>query len=85
MAITAKITSKGQLTLPKEVRKSLNVHKGSVVVFERYDDQFLIKTARTLKEFKGILKGRSKITDIDEMRRKAKEFVGKKVAQSGRD
>jgi AbrB family looped-hinge helix DNA binding protein len=84
MTVTAKITSKGQITLPKEVRRILDVHEGSVVVFEKEDDKVVIKTARTLKEFRGFLKGRGRSVDFDEMRKKAKEYIGKKVAQSGR-
>ncbi|MDH5203414.1 MAG: AbrB/MazE/SpoVT family DNA-binding domain-containing protein [Nitrospirota bacterium] len=83
MAITAKITSKGQITLPKEVRKTLNVHAGNVVIFEKENNNVVIKPARTLKEFKGFLKGKGK-EDFDEMRKKAKEHVGKRVAQSGK-
>lgn len=84
MTVTAKITSKGQITLPKEVRKILDVHEGSVVVFEKEDDRVVIKSARTLKEFRGFLKGRGRSADFDAMRKKAKEYIGKKVAQSGR-
>lgn len=83
MTITAKITSKGQITLPKEVRKALNVNAGNAVIFEKDDDKVVIKAARTLREFKGFLKGKGK-ADFDEMRKKAKEYVGKKVAQSGK-
>jgi AbrB family looped-hinge helix DNA binding protein len=83
MAITAKITSKGQITLPKEVRKTLNVHAGNVVIFEKENDNVVIRPARTLKEFKGFLKGKGK-EDFEEMRKKAKEHVGKRVAQSGK-
>ena len=84
MVVTAKITSKGQITLPKELRKLLNVHAGSVVVFEKEDNKVVIKAARTLKEFKGCLKSKGKITDFNEMRKRAKKHVGKKVAKSGR-
>lgn len=83
MVVTAKITSKGQITLPKEVRKLLDVHEGGVVVFEKEDDKIVIKPAKTIKEFKGVLKGKGNV-DFDEMRKKAKEHIGKKVAQSGR-
>jgi AbrB family looped-hinge helix DNA binding protein len=83
MTVTAKITSKGQITLPKEVRKTLNVHAGNVVIFEKENDNVVIKPARTLKEFKGFLKGKGK-EDFEEMRKKAKEHVGKRVAQSGK-
>jgi len=83
MTVTAKITSKGQITLPKEVRKTLNVHAGNVVIFEKENDNVVIRPARTLKEFKGFLKGKGK-EDFEEMRKKAKEHVGKRVAQSGK-
>jgi antitoxin PrlF len=83
VTVTAKITSKGQITLPKEVRKALNVYAGNVVIFEKEDDKVVIKPARTLKEFKGFLKGKGK-ADFDEMRKKAKEYIGKKVARSGK-
>ena len=84
MVATAKITSKGQITLPKEVRELLEVHTGSVVVFEKEDDKIVIKSARTLREFKGILKGHGKTVDLDQVREKVKEYRGKKVARSGR-
>ncbi len=78
--VTAKITSKGQLTLPKQIRKLLDVHTGSVVVFEREDEKIVIKSAKTLRGFKGALRGIGEKIDFDEMRKKAKEYVGKKAA-----
>ncbi len=84
MVATAKITSKGQITLPKEVRELLDVHTGSVVVFEQENDKVVIKPARTLREFKGILRGQGKAVNFDEVREKVKEYRGKKVARGGR-
>ena len=84
MVATAKITSKGQITLPKEVRELLDVHYGSVVVFEREDDKVVIKSARSLRDFKGILKGHGKAVDFDQVREKVKEYRGKKAARGGR-
>jgi AbrB family looped-hinge helix DNA binding protein len=84
MVVTAKITSKGQITLPKELRKFLNVHAGNVVVFEKEDDKVVIKAARTLKEFKGCLKSKGKAANFKEMRKKAKVYIGKKAVQCGR-
>jgi len=84
MVATAKITSKGQITLPKEVRDLLDVHTGSVVIFEQENDRVVIKPARTLREFKGILKGHGKAIDFDQVREKVREYRGKKVARSGR-
>ena len=79
MVVTAKITSKGQITLPKEVRKLLKVGAGAVVLFEKEDDKVVLRTAKTLKEFKGYLSGKTRITDFDAMRAKAKEHLGSKL------
>lgn len=85
MTALAKVTSKGQITLPKEVRELLHIQTGSIVVFEKEEERLVVKTARTLQDFKGVLKGRQKQTDFEEMRKKAKEYVGKKGARSGQD
>jgi bifunctional DNA-binding transcriptional regulator/antitoxin component of YhaV-PrlF toxin-antitoxin module len=68
MILTSKITSKGQITLPKEVRKLLNV----------------IKPAKTLRDFKGLLKNTKKEETFDEIRKIVKNSVGKRVIQGGR-
>ena len=81
MVVTAKITSKGQITLPKEVRKLLKVDAGAVVVFEKEDDKVVLKTAKTLREFKGFLRGKSAPQDFDGMRNKAKEYLGGKLGR----
>ncbi len=84
MTVTAKITSKGQITLPKEVRELLDLRKGGVIVFEKEDNKVVIKPAKTLKDLKGVLKGKSKIVEFNELRKKAKEYVGKKAMNRGR-
>jgi len=76
MGVTAKITSKGQITLPKEVRKLLKADAGAVVVFEKEDDKVVVRTAKTLREIKGFLKGKRVPTDFDVMRDKAKKYLG---------
>lgn len=84
MVVTAKITSKGQITLPKEVRKLLDVGTGSVVLFEKEDDKIVIKPAKTLRDLKGVLRGKVVAADFDEIRKKAKEYIGKKAAIGGK-
>lgn len=84
MILTSKITSKGQITLPKEVRKLLNVQEGNVVIFEKEDDKIVIKPAKTLRDFKGLLKNIKTEETFDEIREKVKKSVGKKVVQGGR-
>jgi len=84
MFLSAKVTSKGQLTLPKAVRNLLKVDTGSVVVFEKEDDKVVIKSAKTLREFKGFLKGRNRPADFDELRTTAKEHIGRKAGHGQR-
>ncbi len=83
MTALAKVTSKGQITLPKEVRDLLHIQTGSIVVFEKEDERLVVKTAKTLQDFKGVLKDKKRHADFEEMRKRAKEYVGKKGAQSG--
>jgi len=84
MVVTAKITSKGQITLPREVRKLLKVDAGAVVVFEKEDDKVVVRTAKTLREFKGFLKGKAVSTDFDAMRDKAKKYLGGRLGRAKR-
>jgi AbrB family looped-hinge helix DNA binding protein len=84
MALTAKITSKGQITLPKEVRRLLKVDAGAVVVFEKEDDKVIVRTAKTLRDFKGFLKGRSAPADFAVMRDAAKKHLGDKLGRARR-
>ena len=84
MVMTSKITSKGQITLPKEVRKLLNVQEGNVIVFERENDKMVIKSAKTLRDFKGLLKDTKKEETFEEIRNIVKTSVVKRVIQVGR-
>ncbi|MBI4698738.1 MAG: AbrB/MazE/SpoVT family DNA-binding domain-containing protein [Nitrospirae bacterium] len=46
--LTAKVTSKGQITIPKEVRDKLGVHPGEDIGFESEGGVFYIR--KTLKK-----------------------------------
>jgi antitoxin PrlF len=39
MELRAKVTSKGQLTIPKEVRRALGVREGDSLLFEMDEDE----------------------------------------------
>ena len=49
--ITAKVTSKGQVTIPKEVREKLGVQPGEAVGFEEKDGVLVITKAVTKSPF----------------------------------
>lgn len=46
MVRKARISSKGQITIPQEVRKALKLRKGDSVLFELEGDQALFKPER---------------------------------------
>jgi AbrB family looped-hinge helix DNA binding protein len=81
MTVTAKITSKGQITLPKKVRDLLHLKEGGVVVFEQEEDRIVIKSAQSLMDYKGYLRGRARPADADTVRDAARTYVGKKAGR----
>lgn len=82
MTVTAKITSKGQITLPKEVRRALDVKVGEIIAFEKRGRDVVVKSVKTLKDYKGVLKSRDKKISFDETRKEAKKYVSEKVTRS---
>jgi AbrB family looped-hinge helix DNA binding protein len=44
MMTIAKVTSKGQVTIPKEIRKFLGIEKGDDIIFEKVNNYVIIKT-----------------------------------------
>ena len=49
--ITAKVTSKGQITLPKKIRERLGVRPGEYVGFEEKDNLLVISKVVTKSPF----------------------------------
>lgn len=66
---TATVTSKGQITIPADVRQSLHVDAGDRVEFvELEPGQYLFIAAnRSVTELKGMFGKASKVVSIDEM------------------
>ncbi len=67
---TATVTSKGQITIPAQVRSQLGVEAGDRIEFvDIGDGQFAIVAAtRSIKELKGLFRGRrKKPVSIEEM------------------
>jgi antitoxin PrlF len=78
---TATITSKGQLTIPVQVRKALGVDSGDRIEFvELAKGQFaIIPATRSLQELNGLFKGRRKTAaTVEEM----DEAIAKGIADS---
>ena len=81
MTVAAKITSKGQITLPKKVRDLLHLREGDVVVFKQEDDKIVIKPTQSLQDYKGYLMRRARPADVDTVREAARKYVGRKVGK----
>jgi len=69
----ATVTSKGQVTIPAEIRKALGLAAGERVVFTQLDDGTTVMRAKTrsVLELKGLLKPlrqRKRRVAIDDMR-----------------
>lgn len=53
---TATVTSKGQITLPRDVRDELNLKEGDQVSFEKIDGRYVLRPqTRSLVDLAGIL------------------------------
>jgi antitoxin PrlF len=71
MNAEAKITSKGQITLPSRVRHRLKVGPGDSVVFiEGHDGKIVVRSkSGTLGEMRGMLSGQSSSSTHDTIER----------------
>lgn len=53
---TATVTSKGQITLPKDVREGLGLREGDKIDFEKVDGRYVIRPRnRSALELAGVL------------------------------
>ena len=81
---TSRGTSKGQTTIPKEIRERLGIKAGDRVAFLLRDDGVLLRPVKgTLLDLRGSIRPRRHPEDLDEVRRVAKEALAKKVVRGG--
>jgi antitoxin PrlF len=78
---TATLTSKGQITIPVDVRRVLNVQTGDRVEFVQIEPgRFeLVAATRSVRELKGLFGPATRTVSIDEMNR----VIAKRGAQAG--
>ena len=67
----ATLTSKGQLTLPQEVRRALGVGAGDRLDFVQLDDgnYAIVPASHSIRSLKGVLGPRDAPVTLDEMAR----------------
>ncbi|OHB47959.1 MAG: hypothetical protein A2106_02845 [Planctomycetes bacterium GWF2_40_8] len=72
---TVKVLPKGQITIPKDVRKQMGIKVGDTLVIEETDDKVVLKKGKTIFDYAGTLPDIG--MSIKEMREKAIEEVAK--------
>jgi len=77
---TAVITSKGQITIPKSVRKRLGVDAGDRVEFVESESGVftVIAATRDVKELKGIVPKPARPVSVDDMGRAIARMGGRR-------
>ena len=66
-----KILPKGQITLPKEIRKSMDIKEGDTLLIEKSGEEIVMKKGKTIFNYVGILPNKG--LSIEEIREKAIE------------
>lgn len=75
---TSKLTTKGQATIPKKIRKFLGVSSHDLIDFDISDGKVVVKPVKnTILDFRGVFSG-SKKKDSPE---KVRNFVKGKIAE----
>jgi AbrB family looped-hinge helix DNA binding protein len=72
------VTTKGQVTIPKPIRDALGIGPNDRIAFIRKGDRVLLQPLRTLKTFRGAVKGKGPGTFAVE-RSLAKKSVAERV------
>lgn len=81
MELKAKVTSKGQLTIPKEVRRALGVREGDSLLFEvdEDDEQVRVRVERkpvSFADYEGAWRERKgmSLVEVDEYMRELRGY-----------
>ena len=61
----SRVTSKGQVVIPAEIRKRLGIRKGTIVLVEQRGEEVVMRplTKAYLEKFLGIFKGEDSLCD----------------------
>ena len=78
---TARLTQKGQATIPKNIRDFLGIKPRDLIRFEISGDEVVIRaTQKTILDFKGAFQSDTPIKDFSKLREQVKKKVAEKVA-----
>ncbi len=74
----AKVTTKGQVTIPKGIRDAFGIRPNDKVDFEREGEKILLMPLKTLKDLRGAVKPKRKMSIADE-KKAARAAVAQRV------
>jgi AbrB family looped-hinge helix DNA binding protein len=74
------VTRKGQVTIPKKIRESLNIHANDRVEFLREGNRVFLVRIKTLKDLRGAVPSKGKALFATE-RCRAKSAVARRVRE----
>jgi AbrB family looped-hinge helix DNA binding protein len=75
---SVKVLPKGQITLPRDIRKKLEIKTGDTLILEEKDRQVVLKKGKTIFDYVGHLPGLK--MSIEEIREKALQEAAKENA-----
>lgn len=78
MIIAAKISTRGQVAVPRAVREKLSIKEGDTILFEEKDGEVYIRKVKNFLDLEGTLPP-LKLT-VEEIREKAMEEMAKEAA-----
>jgi len=85
----AKLTTKGQVTVPKAVREQLGAEKGDYLVFEMNEEgnQVILRTLkkRSLMDLYGSLEATRPFPGKEAVRGQVAQVLGRRLAEEGGD
>jgi len=81
----AKITFKGQVTIPKEIREALTIQVGDTVIFEVEGDHAVLKPLKKkpLADFYGVLPATRPYPGSEAIRKEVQHKMGKRLHRKG--
>jgi antitoxin PrlF len=74
------VTTKGQVTIPKQIREALNISPNDKVDFVQEGEKIVMIPLKPLQSFRGAVKASRSLTFEDE-RAKAKKGVARRLAE----
>lgn len=77
MVSVAKISTRGQVAIPKEIRRKLSIKEGDTIIFEERDEGIYIRRVKNFLDMQGSLPS-LKLT-IEKIKDKAMEEMAKEA------